>query len=720
MYAKIMEQLGESPTYTPPNDNIQIDIVLNNGENTAIINYFDLDGNTAQYWNGRANRDYYITIKGTLETHPRKAEKRLFYAPTMLQADVSSDVLHVWSSPIEVLKNCKKHPFSIALSELPIDNKKIQNQQLIDLLIKLKPESIIINFSPDLETVEYSEHLDLSNKREKIFNTIRAWQKFIWRRDMSGAKIGRLSKKYLPELYYCFGEETVQFTYSTEMNLKNDLVLEANAFYAKYETIIGDRNFWFMNKNYRVTFEEDTPQLEEIPLSEFFRLADVLINDFELIINEVTTEREVTLNQTRHVIDDEIKNTLLIMLKDKGFKYELKISKNLLADAIKSNWRALLQNSRYRVPVVNPFNDYFDSLPPYDGKDHISAHFGALKLEQFDINMSALSDTEKAQLCRAILDSAALANATVEQDGVTEENMTWRVLAPHFWRKWLVGAIRQLLFKNDVNEFMPIIVGAANKGKTTFIKQLLPPELQEYFLQKDIFEKDTDKLERLRSLAERFIILFDDNPDKWNTQTWKTVKEWVTTKKVTYRKLFESETRDYPKIASFIGTSNFRDLLADTGGDRRFLIFIINDIERNWWDNPDIDIDNVWAQALHLAKNKEFKTNLNNAEFKMITIVNENFRNISIEEQLLIDTYRPATPEEAQQWEADRDSSSMVCMQESGILNALRNKYNAAINMKNLRAALLSRKFRDPHCYKGRRIGNDNNSRYCYGLIEII
>jgi len=158
MYAKIMEQLGESPTYTPPNDNIQIDIVLNNGENTAIINYFDLDGNTAQYWNGRANRDYYITIKGTLETHPRKAEKRLFYAPTMLQADVSSDVLHVWSSPIEVLKNCKKHPFSIALSELPIDNKKIQNQQLIDLLIKLKPESIIINFSPDLETVEYSEH----------------------------------------------------------------------------------------------------------------------------------------------------------------------------------------------------------------------------------------------------------------------------------------------------------------------------------------------------------------------------------------------------------------------------------------------------------------------------------------------------------------------------------------------------------------------------------
>lgn len=720
MYAKIMEQLGESPTYTPPNDNIQIDIVLNNGENTAIINYFDLDGNTAQYWNGRANRDYYITIKGTLETHPRKAEKRLFYAPTMLQADVSSDVLHVWSSPIEVLKNCKKHPFSIALSELPIDNKKIQNQQLIDLLIKLKPESIIINFSPDLETVEYSEHLDLSNKREKIFNTIRAWQKFIWRRDMSGAKIGRLSKKYLPELYYCFGEEIVQFTYSTEMNLKNDLVLEANAFYAKYEATINERNFWFLSKNYRVTFDGDTPQLEEIPLSEFFKLAQVLIDDFELIINEVTTEREVTLNQTRHVIDDEIKNTLLIMLKDKGFKYELKISKNLLADAIKSNWRALLQNSRYRVPVVNPFNDYFNSLPPYDGKDHIGAHFGALRLEQFDISMSALSDTEKAQLCRAILDSAALANATVEQDGVTEENMTWRVLAPHFWRKWLVGAIRQLLFKNDVNEFMPIIVGAANKGKTTFIKQLLPPELQEYFLQKDIFEKDTDKLERLRSLAERFIILFDDNPDKWNTQTWKTVKEWVTTKKVTYRKLFESETRDYPKIASFIGTSNFRDLLADTGGDRRFLIFIINDIERNWWDNPDIDIDNVWAQALHLAKNKEFKTNLNNAEFKMITIVNENFRNISIEEQLLIDTYRPATPEEAQQWEADRDSSSMVCMQESGILNALRNKYNAAINMKNLRAALLSRKFRDPHCYKGRRIGNDNNSRYCYGLIEII
>lgn len=720
MYAKIMEQLGESPTYTPPNDNIQIDIVLNNGENTAIINYFDLDGNTAQYWNGRANRDYYITIKGTLETHPRKAEKRLFYAPTMLQADVSSDVLHVWSSPIEVLKNCKKHPFSIALSELPIDNKKIQNQQLIDLLIKLKPESIIVNFSPDTLEVEYSEHLDLSNRREKVFNIIRAWQKFIWRKDMSGAKIGRLAKKYLPELYYCFGEEIVQFTYSTEMNLKNDLVLEANAFYAKYEATINERNFWFLSKNYRVTFDGDTPQLEEIPLSEFFKLAQVLIDDFELIINEVTTEREVTLNQTRHVIDDEIKNTLLIMLKDKGFKYELKISKNLLADAIKSNWRALLQNSRYRVPVVNPFNDYFNSLPPYDGKDHIGAHFGALRLEQFDISMSALSDTEKAQLCRAILDSAALANATVEQDGVTEENMTWRVLAPHFWRKWLVGAIRQLLFKNDVNEFMPIIVGAANKGKTTFIKQLLPPELQEYFLQKDIFEKDTDKLERLRSLAERFIILFDDNPDKWNTQTWKTVKEWVTTKKVTYRKLFESETRDYPKIASFIGTSNFRDLLADTGGDRRFLIFIINDIERNWWDNPDIDIDNVWSQALHLAKNKEFKTNLNNAEFKMITIVNENFRNISIEEQLLIDTYRPATPEEAQQWEADRDSSSMVCMQESGILNALRNKYNAAINMKNLRAALLSRKFRDPHCYKGRRIGNDNNSRYCYGLIEII
>lgn len=720
-YQKLIEQIGGSPKI-PQTD---VDIIMNNGDDKPLINYYELDGKPSKYFNGRRQADYFVIFTETGQILPRKSEPRIFYSLPLIDAD-DVTTLHIYQDAAQVLANQKKTPHSIALPDNPKDKKTpIYNAQLIELLMQFKPETIILHYPENYLNVVYDEIQDLGKNHNAIFTMCSAWQKLIWRNDPSdkSQKIGRIGKKYLPKLLYRIGEIETEFTYLYEGKLKNELSLDKDTFYQTYQNEINGRDFWLLDTQYEIDEQYNGEvEVKEKPLSDFFKLAKILIEDYELSINEVTTEREIIWNGEEKTIDDEILNTLTTVLSDKGFKYKLKTTRDKLRTIIKSNWRMLLENTRYKIPVLNPFKDYFNSLPPYDGKDYIGAHFKALKVEDFDLCASDfLTNEEINTLTDSIANSITLSNGAVNgnfYEGIDGKYyFSWQLLSIHFWRKWIVGCVRQLLFKEYVNEFMPILVGAANKGKTTFIQKLVPDELSKYFLQKDIFAPETDRLERLRSLAERFIILFDDNPDKWNIQTWKTIKEWITTRKVTYRKLFESETRDYPKTGSFIGTSNFRDLLADTGGDRRFLIFIINDIERLWWEMPDIDIDGVWTQAFDLAKNKEFSSNLNNVEFKVVNAINKNFRSISTEEQLLQETFRPCTLDESIAWEKDKENSDMLLWQETKIMLHLQEAYKCKINLKSLRDALVRLDFKAPHCFKSRRF--DNSTRYCYGVFYI-
>jgi len=59
--------------------------------------------------------------------------------------------------------------------------------------------------------------------------------------------------------------------------------------------------------------------------------------------------------------------------------------------------------------------------------------------------------------------------------------------------------------------------------------------------------------------------------DRYSIRTMATLKNLMQLKKLTFRKSHRAYYSQLPRIASFIGTSNQKELLTDTTGSRRFL-----------------------------------------------------------------------------------------------------------------------------------------------------
>ena len=92
------------------------------------------------------------------------------------------------------------------------------------------------------------------------------------------------------------------------------------------------------------------------------------------------------------------------------------------------------------VPEYNPIQDYLNSLPKWDGQNHIARLFGRIP-------------------------------------GVSSEQLNYLTI-------WLRSAVAHWLQMDMLhgNECVPTLIGQQGCGKTVFVRRLLPPHLREYFL----------------------------------------------------------------------------------------------------------------------------------------------------------------------------------------------------------------------------------------------
>ena len=86
----------------------------------------------------------------------------------------------------------------------------------------------------------------------------------------------------------------------------------------------------------------------------------------------------------------------------------------------------------------NPFTDYLDRLAPWDGTDYIG------------------------QLAETVQ---------------TEDQPLWT----EGFRRWLVGMVACALREDEMNQLVIILYSEQGKGKSSWIRHLLPPEWKEYF-----------------------------------------------------------------------------------------------------------------------------------------------------------------------------------------------------------------------------------------------
>ncbi|MES2287299.1 MAG: VapE domain-containing protein [Bacteroidota bacterium] len=274
-------------------------------------------------------------------------------------------------------------------------------------------------------------------------------------------------------------------------------------------------------------------------------------------------------------------------------------------------------------PDYNPFLEYFENLPAWDGKtDHLK------------------------ELCRTVV--------------VTNQN--------HFettMKKFLIGTLDCLLERDAVNDVCLVFQSPQGVGKSRWMRSLLPKQFQQDYLYEGNI--DTKNKDHTIYLSQYWFIHLDEL-EAFKGNDISAIKSFITRQRISTRKAYGRYTSHFERRASFLGSVNDDKFLTDITGNRRWLVFITKEINYE----HRVFIDGLWAQVYHYWK-EGFKHWFDIEEIKEINQINEEFRNMSLEEEQLLQMYDFCKKGESGNWLSSTD----VLMEIGRIRPALMNKMNS-------------------------------------------
>ena len=182
-----------------------------------------------------------------------------------------------------------------------------------------------------------------------------------------------------------------------------------------------------------------------------------------------------------------------------------------------------------------------------------------------------------------------------------------------------------------------VVSRSASYPKSTFCRNLLPTELQPYYTDRIDFSNKRDAELSLN----RFALINMDEFDQNRGESTGFLKHIIQKPVVNTRRPHGVATQELRRYASFIGTSNHKDLLTDTSGSRRYIVIAVT----GPIDCSPIDYEQLYAQAIHdIYKGERYWFNAEDE--KVMTESNQEFQVIPIAEQLFHQYFRAAREDE--------------------------------------------------------------------------
>ena len=342
---------------------------------------------------------------------------------------------------------------------------------------------------------------------------------------------------------------------------------------------------------------------------------------YDIVGNEIEYKNKAA--KSYEVINE---NDLFVELMAVGFK------------GVEQPLMALLNSSF--IQRYDPFVEYFETLPPWNATkpdyiNKLASYVKAKDRDWFDVQF-------KKMLVRSI-----------------------------------AGAINAIPF----NKHCFTLVSSQNDGKSTFLRSLCPPRLENYIT--DNIEVD-NKDGRI-ALCQNFIINLDEL-SRLNKKDVNTIKSFMSQEKVKDRLPFGKKVTSFKRRANFVGSTNKSEFLLDETGNVRWLIFEIDGIEHDQGGingySKNVDIDNVWSQAYHLFKSG-FEFRLTADELKKSELNNTSFR-VTTQEMDLLQQYFTV---------ADENNTSAIFLTATNVTEKLQNKTTLKLNAVHVGRALTALQF---------------------------
>ena len=159
------------------------------------------------------------------------------------------------------------------------------------------------------------------------------------------------------------------------------------------------------------------------------------------------------------------------------------------------------------------------------------------------------------------------------------------------FHRWMLALTAQWMGRDQVhaNSVAPLLI-STEQGmmKSTFSKSLMPEALQAYYTD----QADLSAKGNIESKLALMGLINLDEFDRLSPQRMAQLKNLMQMPSLNIRKAYQKNFRSLPRIASFIGTSNRKDLLTDPTGSRRFLCV---EVEQKI-DCDNIDFNQIYAQ----------------------------------------------------------------------------------------------------------------------------
>lgn len=163
--------------------------------------------------------------------------------------------------------------------------------------------------------------------------------------------------------------------------------------------------------------------------------------------------------------------------------------------------------------------------------------------------------------------------------------------------KWLVAMVGNMINENITNHACIILSGNQGIGKSTWVRNLLPQPLKDYYYEGNVKIGSNDSLNYISS---KCLINLDELAGMTFNKA-KELKELITKSNIELRKAYAQLSEAFMRRASFIGSVNGTSFLFDLTGNRRFLSFEVLEFENS--GNHNVDMNLVFAEAYQLYKN---------------------------------------------------------------------------------------------------------------------
>lgn len=313
-------------------------------------------------------------------------------------------------------------------------------------------------------------------------------------------------------------------------------------------------------------YKPDTPSK-----TIYDRAINYLNQKYNIRLNTIALELEIQLKENNKNWTVLNINSLLIELAQSG----IEINMNKLEILVRS----------HLINQYNPICEYFENLDKWDGTDYI------LQLSSY----LRTNDDEAFHY--------------------------------HF-EKWLTRAVLCSLSKGYVNKQSLVLASHQNSGKSSFLRFLIPPKLENYYTENISIDKDG-----IISICKNLICNLDELAVLSKSDV-NTLKSFISKSSANIRLPYARKAEFLERICSFVGSTNRTDFLTDETGSIRWLIFEVYSFDFKY--SKEIDIDKIWAQAYYNAfVRKNYNPELTAKDISENEKRNEKYAQVSMEQELI-------------------------------------------------------------------------------------